>query len=198
MVKWRDQMRAGEPFFEGEEKSVCSRDVSNLFLSECFVCTRLALWMGEMLLLPPARTAPAPHVDMPKTILPDFEEARAIVSMSPRGAAALLRLSIQKLCQVLGETGTDLNADIGTLVAKGLPVQIQQALDTVRVIGNESVHPGELDLKDDIDTAHRMFGLVNMIVDDRITRPKLLADLYNALPKKKLDGIAQRDKQAPK
>jgi hypothetical protein len=47
----------------------------------------------------------------------------------------------------LGESGKNLNTDIGNLVKEGLSVDIQQALDSLRVIGNESVHPGELDLK---------------------------------------------------
>jgi len=34
---------------------------------------------------------------------------------------------------------------------------ILQSLDIVRVIGNESVHPGVIDLKDDRHTALRLF-----------------------------------------
>jgi len=49
----------------------------------------------------------------------------------------------------LGESGKDINADIGNLVKKGLSPLVQKALDTVRVVGNECVHPGTMDLKDD-------------------------------------------------
>ena len=131
--------------------------------------------------------------DMPEEIRLDFEEARSIIDLSPRGAAALLRLAVQKLCKNLGEQGDDINKDIGSLVAKGLPVQMQRALDAVRVIGNESVHPGKLDLKDDHDIAEHLLELVNMIVEDRITRPKQLEALYARLPQSKRDGIEKRD-----
>jgi len=42
----------------------------------------------------------------------------------------------------------------------------------VRVIGNEAVHPGKLDLKDDRDTATRLFKLVNIIAEQMISNPK--------------------------
>ncbi len=147
-----------------------------------------------ILLHPPIATAPMPSPDLPEDCKADYMEARDLVSRSPRAAAALLRLLIQKLCKHFGEQGKNIDTDIGNLVKKGLPAQIQQALDTVRVIGNESVHPGELNLNDNPAVASTLFKLVNMIVTKMITDPREYNDLYQALPKGKLAGIAQRDK----
>ena len=105
-------------------------------------------------------------------------------------------MAIEKLCkQQLGEKGKDLDECIGSLVKKGLPVKIKEALDVVRVIGNESVHPGEINLNDNKDVAHKLFELVNIIAQDRITQPKEVSKLYNSLPQDKLDGINNRDKK---
>lgn len=145
------------------------------------------------LIYPDISIAPSPHDDMPENVKEDFLEARTIVSKSPRGAAALLRLCVQKLMPHLGEKGKDINKDIANLVKKGLPIEVQQSLDSLRIIGNESVHPGQMALKDDIDTAMRLFELLNFIVEDRITRPKKISGLYNTLPQSKRDGIDKRD-----
>lgn len=131
--------------------------------------------------------------DLPSDILADYNEAKDIVNISPRGAAALLRLAIQKLCKHLDEKGKDLNADIGNLVKRGLPVQLQQALDSVRVIGNHAVHPGQIDLDDKPETALALFSFVNIICDFFITQPKKIAEVYGNLPQKDKDNIAKRD-----
>jgi Domain of unknown function (DUF4145) len=122
------------------------------------------------------------NADMDDDIRADFEEARTILDLSPRGAAALLRLCIQKLCNQLGKNGKDLNAEIASLVKDGLDAEIQRALDIVRVVGNEAVHPGTMDLKDDRETAAKLFELVNLIAYDRITRPKTVQALFSGLP----------------
>ena len=80
---------------------------------------------------------------MPEDVRADFLEAASIVDASARGAAALLRLCIQKIVMALGGRGNNLNEDIGNLVEQRLiPQSIQQALDVVRVVGNNAVHPG--------------------------------------------------------
>jgi len=139
-------------------------------------------------------TAPLPSEDLPPDVKDDYIEARNIMNNSPRGASALLRLSLQKLMPHLGEKGKNLDTDIGNLVKKGLPVTIQQALDCVRVIGNNAVHPGELDLKDDTETATALFGLVNMITDAMIAEPKAIKALYDKIPKGAKEAITKRDK----
>ncbi|MEJ2900556.1 hypothetical protein [Acinetobacter sp. NS-4] len=45
---------------------------------------------------------------MPDSLKNDFEEAVSIVNKSPRGAAALLRLVVQKLMIEINEKGSEL------------------------------------------------------------------------------------------
>jgi hypothetical protein len=131
---------------------------------------------------------------MPDDIRADFDEARSVLDLSPRSAAALLRLCIQKLCILLKLPGNDLNSDIGVLVKQGLDPLVQKALDIVRVVGNNAVHPGELDLKDDHATAAKLFELVNRIAQDLITHPKELQALFEEkVPEGAKRQIAKRD-----
>jgi hypothetical protein len=149
--------------------------------------------MGKTIIYPISSIAPLPSEDMPPDVKVDYIEARNVVNNSPRGASALLRLALQKLMPHLGEKGSNLDTDIGNLVKKGLPVTIQQALDCVRVIGNNAVHPGELDLKDDIETSSALFGLLNTIIEMMITKPKEISALYEKIPKGAKEAIIKRD-----
>ncbi len=172
----------------------------------CFACKKNSYWIHTLepsgnpidtltttMVYPSKSTAPLPHTDMPDDIQADYEEARNICNQSPRSASTLLRLAIQKLCVHLGEKGKNLNNDIGNLVKQGLPVEIQQALDVVRVIGNNAVHPGEINPEDVQEISNQLFELVNFIVEDRISRPAKLKKLYDNLPSGALDGIEKRD-----
>jgi len=106
----------------------------------------------------------------------------------------LLRLGIQKLCKHLGEPGKNINEDIASLVKKGLDPRIQRALDVLRVIGNEAVHPGTMDLSDDPDTAMSLFRFFNLIVEKMISEPRHVDDVYAKPPPDKLKAIEHRDK----
>lgn len=133
------------------------------------------------------------HPDLPDTCRAEFDEARDIVGRSPRAAAALIRLALQKLMPILGESGRNINEDIGSLVTKGLPPEIQQALDYCRVVGNNAVHPGEIELNDTPEIAHNLFSMLNFIVEDRISRPKRVATLYSKLPETARAAVTKRD-----
>lgn len=173
-------------------------------LATCAACRQASYWRelpnnkgifsatGHMI-YPQIVTAPLPHPDLPPDLLADVEEARLIAANSPRGAAALLRLVIEKLVTELGAKGGTINDQIGDLVKKGLPLQVQQALDTVRVIGNNAVHAGKMDQADVEATVHALFGLVTIIVEQLITQPKKIAELFETLPEGVRDGIERRD-----
>ncbi|WP_115552530.1 DUF4145 domain-containing protein [Xanthomonas arboricola] len=162
-------------------------------LSNCTSCRAPTIWLHDKIIFPLHSSSEPPNSDLPSDIRADYEEAQNIASLSPRGAAALLRLAIQKLCVFLGQPGKNINTDIGALVVAGLPLRVQQALDSVRVIGNDAVHPGTIDLRDDRETVSKLFRLVNFIAHKTITEPREVEDIYNGLPADKLSGIAQRD-----
>lgn len=165
-------------------------------LAICEHCDKKSFWLDKLMVAPDATSVPLPSLDMPEEIRHDYTEASSILSRSPRGAAALLRLSIQKLCIVLGERGKNINDDIGELVKKGLPVKIQQSLDILRVVGNNAVHPGQIDLRDSSELTLPLFSLLNMIVDVMISQPKHVNEIYNELPNNLLDAIDKRDKRS--
>lgn len=171
--------------------------VFSVHVSRCHQCLRAAIWVGDQLAFPEPKFVPIePNPDLDEDIQRDFNEARDIALASPRGAAALLRLAVQKLCEQLGGSGGSINDDIAAMVAKGLNPMIKQALDAVRVIGNEQVHGGTLDLRDDIDTVVSLFHLVNLIATEMITRPKEVQAVYDKLPQDKRDAIEKRDAKA--
>jgi len=168
--------------------------INDFFISVCNHCGQPSYWHQSAMIYPDALTAPMPNTDLPDDIKVDYEEARSIANRSPKGAAALLRLVIQKICIHLEEGGKNLNKDIGNLVKKGLSPKIQKALDLVRVVGNDSVHPGQIDLKDDPATVGKLFNLVNIIADTMISQPNEIDSLYDSLLSDgKKEAIEKRD-----
>jgi Domain of unknown function (DUF4145) len=181
-------------FYEYQQYGSSSTShLCNLYVSRCYSCDQWSVWVADGLVYPATKSDITPNEDMPDDAKADFVEAASIVDQSPRGAAALLRLCVQKIMKYLGEKGEKLNDDIGSLVRKGMDPRIQQSLDIVRVSGNNAVHPGEIDM-DDKATALRLFELVNIIVADRISTPARIKAMYDELPGGAIEGIEKRDK----
>ncbi len=168
---------------------------NNIWFGKCFNCERVSVWIHDRLVYPVTGSAPQPNPDLSSDIRRDYDEASAILDRSPRGAAALIRLAIQKLCKELGQPGKNINQDIGALVKDGLDPRVQKALDAVRVIGNEAVHPGQIDLRDDRATAETLFRLLNLVAEKMISEPKHIDEIYNSLPENKRAAIQKRDEK---
>jgi len=160
----------------------------------CTHCNQYTYWYNDKMIVPAEAPVEPAHPDLPADCLADYNEAREIFARSPRASAALLRLCVQKLMPHLGQKGKNINDDIAYLVRNGLPEIVQQALDFCRVVGNNAVHPGEIDLNDTPETAQQLFCMINFIVEDRISRPIQVKNLYAQLPQSALDAIANRDK----
>jgi hypothetical protein len=190
--QYLDRLAVGLQFIEGKYEKY-TEIVQNADVSECYNCKKLAFWLGDELVWPSRKDLPTANIDMPDHIKRDFHEAGEIAGKSPRGAAALLRLCVQKLCIELGQSGKNINDDIAAMVKNGLDPRVQKMLDVVRVIGNNAVHPGELDIRDNREIVNQLFKLVNMIVDAMISQPKAIEALYGELGPNARSAIARRD-----
>lgn len=165
-------------------------------VATCSSCEEFTLWVSEEIIYPKKTTVPLPNEDLDEDIKALYIEASNILIDSPKGSTALLRLALQKLLKQIGGSGKNINKDIKDLVADNLSVQMQQALDLLRVVGNNAVHPGQIDLDDNTDIARKLFDILNYIAYELITKPKELEGLYaDLIPPDTQEHIKQRDKQ---
>lgn len=183
---------SNQKWFPVKYQPYAVQDLIGCHCAFCSCCSRYSIWFDEELIYPDLISVALPNNDLADDIKSDYHEAASILQKSPRGSSALLRLAIQKLCLQLGEKG-DIDKMIGSLVKKGLPTAVQQALDTVRVVGNEAVHPGQLDIKDNTEIASKLFKLVNFIAEKMITEPNEIQEIFEAIPESKKKAIEVRD-----
>ena len=119
-IDFFEEMAKGYPFLSDEQETHYGlRSLYNVSVSSCFNCKRIGVWIYDKMVYPQSGEATPPNPDLPEEVLQDYNEASRILDLSPRGSAALLRLAIQKLCKELGQSGKDLNSDIGSLVRLG-------------------------------------------------------------------------------
>ena len=162
-------------------------------VTKCEHCSKIAVWKEANMIFPRKMTVALPNPDLQDDIKRDYLEASSVLGDSPRAAAALLRLALQKLCKQLGEKGENINDDIKSLVAKGLNPLVQKSLDALRITGNNAVHPGEINLTEDPARVVKLFELINFIASKMITEPKEIEGFYSQLPEGALEAVRRRD-----
>ena len=128
-----------------------------------------------------------PNSDMPDAVKERYIEASKVVGLSPISAAALLRLALQVLLKEIlqDESSGKIHTDIQKLMDKPIDSSLVKALDIIRITGNESVHPGTLDLNEDKEDALYLFDLLNMICDQFFTQPRKMHEMYEKMPENK-------------
>lgn len=177
----------------GTQSSGRAFSANGLRLSRCYACKGVGVWVGAQLVWPRYEGSHKPHSALEGDVLSDFMEANEIASRSPRGAAALLRVAVERLCRQITKSDATLDEMIGELVRRGLDEEIQQALDVVRISGNDAVHARELVDSDNTVTTEQLFWLVNQIAEEMIARPARIKDLFGKMPETKRKQIQRRD-----
>lgn len=163
-------------------------------VATCASCNDFTLWVNKEIVYPKKTTVSPPNEDLDEDIKALYIEASNILIDSPKGSTALLRLALQKLLKQIGGSGQNINKDIKDLVADNLSSQMQKALDLLRVVGNNAVHPGQIDLDDNVEIARKLFDILNYIAYELITKPKELERLYaDLIPADTQEHIKQRD-----
>lgn len=170
--------------------------------SECNACWHHTLWIGESLVYPIAQLSSgveSPHPDMPSGVAELYEEAAAVLPYSKRAAAALSRAAAESLVKELTSDlpeKTQLNGRLAALQDR-VSEPTRKALQVIRHVGNKSLHGDDgqdgavvLYLDDDSnEVAGLFFFAINDLVEQCITRPKKIDDLYDALPVGVREGI---------
>ena len=138
--------------------------MANLYISNCHSCNGFSLWVGGLLVFPT-------RIDKTLELVEeDLEEAAAILNKFPRGAAALMRVCIQKLVPLLEDNGKELNQRVSSLVRKGLEMEIQQAMDVLQVLRSDPVQLSQLELQADRETALRFLDSSKAVLERRMSQ----------------------------
>ncbi len=168
-------------------RSISDEIISEWNFSKCENCHQIAVWYKDEMVHPYSCPVDEPNSDMPESIRERYIEASKVVGLSPISAAALLRLALQLLLkEVLQEDSTgNIYRDINKLKDQSIDTNLIRALDIIRISGNESVHPGTLDLNENRDDAIYLFALLNMICDQFFTQPRKMQEMYERMPESK-------------
>lgn len=167
------------------------------FFSKCETCKELSIWQRGRLIYPLSSPIEPINPDAPKEVIEDYNEAKAVLCLSPKASNALLRLALQKLCVNLGAKKDSLDKMIGQLVAeKGLSPKIQSAMDAIRIYGNDSVHIGEINDSDTQETAEKLFRMINIIIQTMITDNKTIDGLMSNVSDSQKEHIKKRDSRS--
>lgn len=161
----------------------------------CQSCKKPSLWYKNSLVYPIQNAVEDPNPLMPPEVMEIYNEARSVLNLSPRSSAALLRLGLEILLPYLGADKAKINTMIQQLVEERKAIgRVQKAMDALRVIGNDAVHPGVIDLegRDDKAVSLALFKITNFIVAETLGSDEMIEDLYSLLPERVKEGIKNR------
>jgi hypothetical protein len=179
-VKWAERMASGRPFLE-VRREFRNRDVRNVSISYCFNCNEICLWVVDQLVWPRCASGQEQKLHASPDVRLENEEASHTLDASPRGAAAFLRLAIEKLCKDLGNSEESPRPEVAPHFQEDLDARVQKVLDAMRIIESNATPPDPIGVADTPATAETLSGLVNMICEKMIIEPRHLQALYTKM-----------------
>ncbi len=172
-------------FYELEEYSSNDK-FQGLAFSDCQLCKKKSVWLERKMVYPITNTIDNPKELMPIEVKKLYEEARAVFPVSARSSSALLRLALEILLPKLGAEKSSINNMIAQLVSEKKAIgRVQEAMNYLRVMGNEAVHPGVIDHGSENDdvVSRALFKILNYIVSETLESDAMVDEVYSLLPK---------------
>lgn len=177
---------------EARMKSPTEERHSQWFTSTCRCCGELTVWRGEKIVYPPLSPAPPAHPDMPESVEGLYNEARAVAAASRRAGAALARAALELLLKEL-DPEAPAKARLDERIARvsmKVTSPTAQLLTVCRHVGNKSLHGDDtpddavllLLTDDDSKLMDAIFKSINLVVDELITRPAQVGEIYDKVP----------------
>jgi hypothetical protein len=160
-------------------------DVQYGSASRCANCQEIMIWAGGKMIFPRGSGAITPSENLSDQCSAIFSEAASVLDGSPRAACALLRLCLENFCEEEGYTKGRLVDKLDKMRESGLLEGVWEALEAVRVVGNDAVHPGSIRLGDKREFADILFELMNFVADSIISRREAAKRLHALLPETK-------------
>ncbi|WP_436867355.1 DUF4145 domain-containing protein [Mammaliicoccus sciuri] len=168
--------------FQGASDSLDA--YTNLFYFEnCEVCQGACIYDANtgMKIHPTTSNIKEPNKDMPINIKDLYNEASSVFELSPRSSLAIIRLALDLLCIELGAKENDnLFNKVEWLYNENvIDSELKELAHGVRGLGNGAVHPRNIDEEINKDDAIIVFELMNIIVQEKITKVNRKRDLVN-------------------
>lgn len=162
--------------------------------SHCSTCRQITIWKDKEMIYP-VPLGIEPCEDMPEPVKELFVEAMRIAYLSPRSACALLRGSIERLCNVVAELYKadqyDKSAWLKNKIKSlHLPQELEDIFMTVKDVGDSGVHGNthkvEIDFsgRDSVEVALNSAQLVNALVQMLISPFVVQKKLQESFKKK--------------
>lgn len=156
----------------------------NLFYFEnCESCQETSIYDAKtgVKIHPKTSDITKPNKDMPQNIKDLYNEASSVFELSPRSSLAIIRLALDLLCIELEAKKEDsLFKKVEWLYEENvINDELKVLAHGVRGFGNDAVHPRNIDEKIDPKDAMLVFELINIIVDEKITKVKRKNELVS-------------------
>lgn len=166
-----------------------------LAFSDCQLCGGKSVWLDGSMIYPVSSCIENPRELMPDDVKEIYNEAREVYRVSPRSSAALLRLALEILLPQLGAKKSNINNMIAQLVSeKKAFLQVQKAMDVLRVIGNDALHPGIINIEkeDSKPISLALFKMLNYIIVETKESEEMVDGMYSVLPESLREKINER------
>ena len=158
-------------------------DKNDFCIRVCTHCEKPTFWHSRTLVYP-ASSGIVPSKYMPEHVINDFQEAQAIVNLSPRAACSLLRYCLEQIINHLGGRGKRLVHKIDSL---NLSPKLKRICDACRLTGNEASHNDNFDFQAKNEEAqalaHSISYLINVLCEEEIGINEMSAGIINRMQK---------------